>query len=215
MAVLEWGKSGERYYETGTDRGVLYPRSGAGVPWNGLVSVAEETSGGEPRPFYLDGFKYLNIATAEEFEATIQAFSAPSEFDVCDGTRPLREGLFVTQQTRESFGFSYRTKIGNDIDGAEHGYKIHLVYNALAQPSSRQNPTIGDSVNPVAMSWKITTNPPEISGFRPSSHFVIDSRSTPPDLMLIIEEIIYGSTYEESRLLSTQELTSLFIEYGS
>ena len=210
MAVLVWGNVGERYYETGVDRGVLFPTLGDGVPWNGLISVTESPSGGEPRPYYLDGFKYLNLATSEEFAATIDAFSAPDEFDKCDGTASIQNGLFITQQKRESFGLSYRTIIANDVDGTDHGYKIHLVYNALAAPSSRSNSTINDSPSPITFSWGITTAPPTISGYKPSAHFVIDSRKTAPSVLLELENILYGDSSSNSRLPEVDELIALF-----
>lgn len=210
MAELVWGSIGERYFETGVDRGVLFPTSGDGVAWNGLISVSEAPTGGEPRPYYLDGFKYLNLATSEEFAATLDAFSAPEEFDKCDGTASIHNGLFITQQKRESFGLSYRTRIGNDVDGADHGYKIHLVYNALASPSSRSHTTINDSPSPITFSWGITTAPPAITGFKPSAHFVIDSRKTPKSVLALIEGVLYGSTSTNSRLPDVEELMALF-----
>ena len=213
MAVLVWGNIGERYYETGVDRGVLFPQTGDGVPWNGLISVSEAPSGGEPRPYYLDGFKYLNLATAEEFAATIDAFSAPDEFNNCDGMPSIHNGLFITQQKRETFGLSYRTRIGNDVDGTDHGYKIHLVYNALTAPSSRSNSTLNDSPSPLVFSWGITTAPPPIAGFKPSAHFVIDSRKTPETLLKRIENILYGSSTGSSRLPSVDELMDLMVNY--
>lgn len=210
MAVLTWGDVGERYFETGVDRGVLFPKTGDGVAWNGLVSVDESPSGGEPRPYYLDGYKYLNLATAEEFAATINAYSAPPEFDKCDGTASIHHGLFVTQQPRESFGLSYRTRIGNDVDGVEHGYKIHLVYNALASPSSRTNGTLSDSTSPIVFGWGITTAPPPITGFKPSAHFVIDSRKTPKSVMSLIEGVIYGSSASNPMLPTVENLMEMF-----
>ena len=213
MAVLVWGDVGSRFFETGVDRGVLFPKTGDGVPWNGLVSVSEAPTGGEPRPYYLDGFKYLNLATAEEFAATLDAFSSPTEFDKCDGTASIHNGLFITQQPRESFGLSYRTRIGNDVDGTDFGYKIHLVYNALASPSSRSNSTLNDSPSPITLSWGITTAPPPITGFKPSAHFVIDSRKTPKSVLSLIEGVIYGSSSANSRLPDVAELMELFEQF--
>lgn len=213
MAVLEWGTVGERFFETGVDRGVLFPKTGDGVPWNGLVSVSEAPTGGEPRSYYLDGFKYLNLATAEEFAATLDAFSSPTEFDKCDGTASIHNGLFITQQPRESFGLSYRTRIGNDVDGTDFGYKIHLVYNALASPSSRSNSTLNDSPAPITLSWGITTAPPPITGFKPSAHFVIDSRKTPKSVLSLIEGVIYGNSSANSRLPDVAELMDLFEQF--
>lgn len=210
MAVLEWGTAGQRFFETGVDRGVLYPKIGNGVAWSGLLSVSEEPSGGEPKPYYFDGFKYLNLATAEEFSATIEAFSAPVEFGICDGTAAIHNGLFVTQQRRESFGFSYRTKVGNDVDGVDHGYKIHLVYNALSSPSQRNNATMGDSSEPITLSWGITTAPPPLSGFRPSAHFIIDSTKTEEAVLLELENILYGTSESDPYLPTISEIVSLF-----
>jgi hypothetical protein len=144
VARLDWSAIGERFYETGIDRGVLYVGED-GFVWPGLISITESPSGGDAKPFYLDGIKYLNISAAEEFEGTINAFFAPAEFNACDGTVSVHNGLFATQQPRKPFGLSYRTRVGNDIDGAEHAYKVHLVYNALAAPSERENSTLNDS----------------------------------------------------------------------
>lgn len=211
MTRLIWGTQGERFYETGADRGVLYVPGNPGVPWNGLTAVTESPSGGEPRPFYLDGYKYINLASAEEFEATIEAFSSPTEFAQCDGTRAVSNGLFVTQQPRVQFGLSYRTMIGNDTEGIEHGYKIHLVYNGLAAPSSRNNGTISDSPEPNTYSWAITTAPPLLTGFRPTAHMVVDSRKTAPSLLEDLEDLLYGSASLASQLPSQADLIEMFI----
>lgn len=210
MTVLSWGDLGQRFYETGVDRGVLYVGSNAGVAWSGLISVEESPTGGSPLPYYFDGYKYLNIATAEEFEATINAFSSPPEFDLCDGTGMIHSGLFVTQQPRKPFNFSYRTKIGNDVDGLDLGYKIHLVYNALSGPTSRANGTLNDSTSAMTLSWSITTAPPPLLGFRPSAHLVLDSRTTADALMSEIEDILYGTETSSPRMPSPQELSDLF-----
>lgn len=209
MARLVWNSVGQRFYETGVDRGVLYV-DGEGFAWAGLISVSESPSGGTPRAFYIDGIKYLNISSAEEFEATINAFSCPPEFAPCDGMVSIQNGLFVTQQPRKSFGFSYRTKIGNDVDGSEHAYKIHLIYNALAAPSQRDNNTISESVEPTVFSWKITTLSPQITGYRPTAHFVIDTRYTDPTTLSTIEDILYGSDSTPSRLPDVSELLTIF-----
>lgn len=210
MSRLTWGATGKRYYETGVDRGVLYIGGQPGVPWTGLTSVSESPTGGEARPYYLDGVKYLNLSSGEEFEATIDAFSSPPEFGPCDGTASIQNGLFVTQQPRKSFGLSYRTMIGNDVDGSEHAYKIHLVYNAIAAPSDRTNNAIGESAEPMSLSWSITTLPPILTGFKPTAHFVIDSRSTPTEVLLEVEDILYGSGVADSSLPSAQELVDIF-----
>lgn len=213
MSALVWGSFGERFFETGIDRGVLYPSLGPGIPWNGLTSVSESPNGGQPTPFYADGFKYLNLASAEEFVATIEAFSAPPEFAECDGTLGILNGLFITQQPRKQFGLSYRTRVGNDIDSTDHGYKLHLVYNALAAPSARDNRSLSNSPEAITLSWQITTLPPEISGYRPSAHFVVDSRQTPLELMSTVEGLLYGSDSNDPFLPSVSVLMELFSTY--
>lgn len=208
MTRLNWNASGERYYENGVDRGVLYIDN-AGVAWTGLVSVAESPAGGEPRPYYLDGIKYLNLAASEEFVATINAFNSPPEFGVCDGIAAVHTGLFATQQPRRPFGLSYRTMIGNDLN-AEVGYKIHLVYNALAAPSERPNSTMNNSPEPATLSWGITTLPPSVTGFKPTAHFVVDSRYADSGALADLEDILYGSTEDDAALPTVDELIALF-----
>ena len=213
MARLKWGEDGSRFFETGLDRGVLYIDND-GVPWNGLIGVSENPSGGEPRPFYYDGVKYLNLASAEEFEATIEAFGAPNEFRPCDGSMAINNGLFATQQPRKAFGMSYRTLVGNDTEGQEHGYKIHLVYNALAGPASKDYKTTGSSTDPTTISWDVTTLPPSLTGLKPTAHFVIDSRETPDGLLEAIEDILYGNDANDSRLPLVSELITMFKSQG-
>lgn len=210
MTRVSWNDVGQRFYEAGTDRGVLYLAGQAGVPWNGLVGVNENSSGGEPKAYYLDGYKYLNVATSEEYAATINAFTSPREFDACDGTAAIQNGLFATQQPRKNFGFSYRTLVGNDVDGLNLGYKIHIVYNALASPAQRSYKTNGDSAAPLTLDWSITTLPPRLTGIRPTAHFIIDSRLTPPRLLESIENILYGSNTSDARLPTAEELSDLF-----
>lgn len=209
MAKLVWGIVGERYFETGVDRGVLYVGD-VGVPWNGLTAVNEAPTGGDAKPYYLDGIKYANLAAAEEFAASIEAYSSPQEFAVCDGTLSVNNGLFVTQQPRKPFGFSYRTRIGNDLKGTDYAYKIHLVYNALAAPASPNHGTLSDSQSINALSWGISTTPPRALGFRPTAHFVIDSRFTPAPLLSSVEDILYGSDAGQPRLPTQGELLDLF-----
>jgi hypothetical protein len=191
MVALSWGDTGQKFFETGIDRGVLFVRDKA-VAWNGLISVSESPSGGEPNPYYADGLKYLNIASQEDFEAKIEAYGAPSEFDACLGILNLG-GLSLSGQTREPFSFSYRTLIGNDVDGIGHGYKIHIVYGAMAGSSEVQNQSLSDSSEPVQYSWDIKTIPQAVTGFMPSAHFVIDSRVIPADLLSDLEQVLYGS----------------------
>jgi|SRR5687767_737557 len=211
MARLTWDGRGERYFEIGVDRGVLYPLAGSGVAWIGLISINETISGGEPRPYYIDGTKYLNLLSSEEFAATIEAFSAPAEFGVCEGTVGVHTGLFATQQPRKSFGLCYRTRVGNDISGVDHGYKIHLVYNAVAAPAERNSVTIGDNVDPTKLSWAITTKPPAITGYKPTAHLVIDSRSTDPDILVEVEDFLYGTELDPPTLPTPDELIALFV----
>lgn len=210
MTRLNWSANGQRFYETGVDRGVLFI-SNSGYAWPGLVSVAENPTGGDAKPYYIDGFKYANVAAAEEFEAQIDAFSAPKEFGPCDGTGSIHNGLFVTQQPRKAFGFSYRTKVGNDVDGADHAYKVHLVYNALAAPADRTHTSLSDKADPETLSWKLTTLPPRVTyGFRPTAHFVVDSRTTPSDILAQFENTIYGRDTNNSSLPTVAELMALF-----
>ena len=213
MAQLVWNVVGERFFETGIDHGVLYVGGANGVAWNGLLAVSESPSGGDVSPFYVDGIKYLNYASAEEFEATIEAYTYPDEFEACDGTVSVGHGLSATQQAKKSFGLCYRTKIGNDLDGINHAYKVHLIYNATASPSNQENRSIGESIEPFNFSWKIVTKPPTMIGYKPTAHFVIDSRETPSDLMNQISDILYGSLASPPRLPSVGELISIFTTY--
>lgn len=209
MSRLNWNSMGERFYETGIDRGVLYI-SRLGFAWPGIISVSESPNGGEARPRYLDGVKYSNIASAEEFEATINAFYSPPQFGPCDGTVAVHNGLFVTQQPRKPFDLSYRTKLGNDVDGVDHAYKIHLVYNALAAPTERNYSTLSDSVEVSSLSWDITTLAPMLTGLRPTAHFVINSRTTDPDILSLIEDVLYGNDTLNARLPTVEELMAIF-----
>lgn len=212
MTRLNWNSVGEKFFEVGIDKAALYVGDDPGVPWNGLISVSESPSGGAPVPYYLDGFKYLHISSAEEFEADITAYSAPMSFAQCDGTQAIANGLFVTQQPRKQFGFAYRTLVGNDTEGLDHGYKIHIVYNALAGPAQRQNKSLGASVEPSTFSWHISTMPPIISGFKPSAHLIVDSRYTAPSLMSDIEDILYGSDSSTPRLPTPVEIKAMYDE---
>lgn len=209
MPRITWGAPGTRFYETGVDRGVLYVGALPGVPWNGLTGVSIGSSGGEAQPYYLDGVKYLNISSAEEFQATISAYTYPDEFSVCDGSARVRSGLYVTQQRRKSFGLSYRTMVGND-QSADHGYKIHIVYDALAGPSGIDHKTVGESIDPGDFSWTVTTKPPVISGYSRTSHVVIDSRDTDPVTLAALEDILYGTDIHDARLPDFDEMVVLF-----
>lgn len=210
MPRLNWDNTGERLYETGVDRGVLYVGDQPGVSWTGLTAVEENPSGGSPRPYYLDGVKYLNIPSAEEFEGTISAFTYPQEFAVCEGITPFHAGLLVTQQIRKSFGLSYRTRVGNDLSGTDHAYKIHIVYNALAAPSQRTFNSVGDSEELADFSWAITTRAPVASGYRRSAHVIVDTRYTNPNTVSAVEDILYGSDIGPSRIPGLLELLDVF-----
>lgn len=210
MSRLVWAAVGERYYEAGVDRGVLYVPNQAGVPWNGLVSVTEAPSGGKTRSHYIDGVQYINVSSIEEFGAVIEAYSSPAEFAECDGTSQIYSGFFVTQQRRRPFGMSYRTRIGNDVQGVDHGYKVHLIYNALAAPSSRSRNTLSDSVTPSLFSWEITATPVKTTGHRRTAHAILDSRTINPATLENIESLLYGSEDNLPRLPSMEELLAIF-----
>jgi hypothetical protein len=213
MSQISWNPIGQRFFETGIDRGVLFVEGLDGVPWNGLISVSESPDAGDVTPYYVDGIKYLNHVALEEFKATIQAFTYPEEFSSCDGTHHVDNGLFVTQQRKRSFGLSYRTRVGNDTEGVNHAYKLHIVYNATASPTDRANQTLGGEVEPDNFSWEITTKPPDFKGWKPTAHFVIDSRKTPEILLSNIEDILYGSYKGPARLPEVDELLFLFSEF--
>lgn len=212
MARLTWDAAGEKVFEAGVDRGVLFV-SGVGVPWNGLISVAEQTEGGDVVPHYIDGHVYLNQPRTQEFRATIEAFTYPEEFGVCEGVMEVQHGLHTTNQKKSSFGLCYRTMVGNDLEGIAHGYKLHIIYNAKAGPSDRSNLSNSRLETPENFSWDILTKPPEVVGHSPTAHFVIDSRKTPSVLLEQIEDILYGSDGVDPRLPSAKELLYLFESY--
>lgn len=258
MARCSWNAIGERHFEVGVDRGVLYvdvtdrtpnappiiegdavlatqeddelvtesgnllalegffTYTGArGIPWNGLISVTENPDGGQVTPYYIDGIKYLNYVALEEFKATIEAFTYPDEFMLCDGTAVLGQGLFVTQQPKRPFGLTYRTRIGNDVSGVDYAYKIHIVYNATALPTDRANVSISEQIEPSSFSWEIVTKPISTVGYlyKPSAHFVVDTRHTPEPLLRQIEDILYGCKTNDPRLPSVEELIFLFGDF--
>lgn len=211
MAVLTWDDIGERYYETGVDHGVLYIPDVAGVydngvSWNGLVSVTESPTGAEPTAQYADNIKYLNLFSAEEFAATLEAFTWPDEFNQFDGLAEPTPGVLLGQQNRGVFGLSYRTRVGNDLDGDEHGYKLHLVYGCKASPSEKAYTTINDSPEAIAFSWEISTTPAPVTGFKPTSIIVIDSRTADPTDLAALEVILYGAAAVEPKLPTPDEV---------
>ena len=224
MSKLVWDKTGERLYETGVEKGVLYPfKEGAysgGVVWNGLTSVSESPSGGEPTALYADDIKYLELMSTEEFGATIEAYMYPDEFMSCDGSAEIAKGVVIGQQKRSTFGMSYVTKIGNDTDGSDYGYKIHLIYGAKAKPSEKGYETINDSPDAITLSWEISTTPVEVSakGFKPTASVTIDSTKVKADELAALEAILYGTdggpsgtpAATEPRLPLPDELATIF-----
>lgn len=209
MSKLAWNQPGERFYETGVNRGVLYPRTGPGVPWNGLISVNENVSGGEVESLYFDGVKYLDVIASEDFQAILEAYSSPPEFAACDGSKQLSPGLFATQQPRKPFGLSYCTLIGNDLQGTDVGFKLHLVYNCMASPASRNNQTLAGTVNPGSRQWTINSVPPPASTFKPTAHFVIDSTKINPFVMESLLAYLHGTDDSDPRLPSQDEVISI------
>lgn len=219
MAELKWDKVGERYFETGVDHGVLYlPDANGdyvdGVAWNGLVSVTESPSGAEASPQYADNIKYLNLVSAEEFGGTIEAFQSPVEFDQCDGSASPFPGVSVSQQSRKSFGLSYRNLIGNDTQGTDFGEKIHLVYGALAAPSEKSRATVNDSPEAVTFSWEFTTTPVEVPGLKPSAHITVDSRTVASAGFASLKAALYGTAGADPRLPLPAEVFAMFSEGG-
>ena len=199
MAALTWDGSGERLYETGVDRGVLYVMGtggtyGTGVAWNGLTGVTESPSGAEETALYADNIKYVSLYSAEEFGATIEAYTYPDEFAECDGSAELVGGVTVGQQARKTFGLCYRTLLGNDTDGQSHGYKLHLIYGATASPSEKAYATVNDSPEAITFSWEITTTPVNVTGMSPTASITIDSTKADAECLAALEAKLYGST---------------------
>lgn len=197
MSKLVWDNTGNRLYETGVKNGVLYVQSSSGtypkgVAWNGLTAITESPSGAEATPLYADDIKYLNLMSAEEFGATIEAYTYPEEFEACDGSASLVDGVSIGQQKRTPFGLCYRTTIGNDTDGNDHGYKLHIIYGALASPSEKAYATINDSPEAITFSWEVTTTPVNVTGFKPTASLVIDSTKVDSTCLAALEEILYG-----------------------
>jgi hypothetical protein len=216
MPPLTWDQVGDRLYETGVDHGVLYipdetGKYGGGVAWNGLTTVTESPSGADSNPQYADNIKYLNLLSAEEFGGTIEAFTYPDEFAQCDGTELPKPGLAVGQQSRKVFGMSYRTKIGNDIDGTEHGYKLHLLYGAQASPSERAYATINDSPAAISFSWAFTTTPVPVTNLKPTALITVDSTVVTPTGLTALEDALYGGgTATEATLPTPDEVIAMF-----
>ena len=199
-------------YETGVSKGVLYPQAAGaypkGVAWNGLTAVTESPSGAEATPLYADNIKYLNLMSAEEFGATVEAYTYPDEFAACNGEASLVEGMSIGQQTRTAFGMAYQTKVGNDVD-ADAGYKIHLIYGALAAPSEKAYATVNDSPEAITFSWELTTTPVEVNGFKPTATLVIDSTKVEAEKLAALEKVLYGDADTEARLPLPNEVLSI------
>ena len=221
MAKLVWDKTGDRLYETGVKNGVLYiPTAGVyskGVAWNGLTAVTESPSGAEATALYADDTKYLSLMSTEEFGATIEAYTYPDEFAACDGSAELADGVMIGQQKRSTFGLCYKTTIGNDTDGNDHGYKLHIIYGALAAPSEKAYASINDSPEAITFSWEITTTPVNVTGAKPTASLVIDSTKADPSKLAALEDILYGKDGEpasEPRLPLPDEIKTLMTAAG-
>nr|WP_297883995.1 hypothetical protein [uncultured Blautia sp.] len=211
---IEWDKTGERLFETGIDHGVLYPQAAGGtypkgVAWNGLTAVTESPSGAEPTPLYADNIKYLNLMSVEEFGFTIEAYMYPDEFAECNGEGSLVQGVTIGQQKRKAFGMSYRTLIGNDVDGDSHGYKLHLIYGALAAPSEMARNTVNDNPEAATMSWECSTTPVTVDKFKPTSHIIIDSTKVDPTKLAALEKKLYGDNVAEAALPLPNEVAEI------
>lgn len=194
---LVWDKTGEHYYETGVKNGVLYPMSTSGtypkgVAWNGLTAVTESPSGAEATALYADDIKYLNLMSNEEFGATVEAYTYPDEFAECDGSASLTEGVYIGQQARKAFGLCYRTTLGNDAKGNDYGYKLHIIYGAMASPSEKAYSTINDSPDAITFSWELSTTPVAVANFKPTASLTIDSTKVDSAKLAKLEEILYG-----------------------
>lgn len=220
MTKLVWDSIGQRFYETGVDHGVLYIPDGVGAytngyAWNGLVSVTESPSGAEASPQYADNIKYLNLVSAEEFGATIEAFTYPLEFGQCDGTASPEVGVFLGQQSRKTFGLAYRTRVGNDLDGTDYGYKLHLIYGALAAPSEKAYSTVNDSPEALTFSWELTTTPVNVGtiggvDYKPTASITIDSTTVDAASLSELEDTLFGTQGQDPRLPAPADVIAMF-----
>ena len=214
MAKIVWDESGKRTYETGVRNGVLYLQNESGVydkgvAWNGLTAVTESPSGAEPTALYADDIKYLELFSAEEFGATIEAYTYPAEFEKCDGSASLGTGVTIGQQDRATFGLCYRTVLGNDVKGSEFGYKLHLIYGAKAKPSEKGYQTINDSPEAITFSWEVSTTPVNVDGFKPTACVTIDSTKIEPEKLSQIEALLYGGASQEAKLPLPNEIAAI------
>lgn len=214
MSKIVWDAVGEHIFETGVRNGVLYLKDAqgdynTGVAWNGLTSVSESPEGAEATDLYADDIKYLTLMSAENFKATIEAYTYPPEFEECDGSASIATGVVIGQQTRKPFGLCYRTSIGNDTDGNEHGYKLHIVYGCQASPSEKQYSTINDSPEAITFSWEVNTTPVNVNGKKPTATLIIDSTKADKAKLTALEAILYGSESTEPRLPLPDEIATL------
>ena len=214
MSKIVWDAVGEHTFETGVRNGVLYLKDAQGaysngVAWNGLTSVSESPEGAEPTDLYADDIKYLTLMSAENFKATIEAYTYPDEFAECDGSATIADGVTIGQQSRKPFGLCYRTAIGNDTDGNEHGYKLHIVYGCQASPSEKQYSTINDSPEAITFSWEVSTTPVNVTGKKPTATLIIDSTKADKTKLTALEAILYGSEEKEPRLPLPDEIATL------
>ena len=213
MSKLEWDKTGERLYHLGVDHGVVFPmvkgKYTTGAPWNGLTAVNESPDGADPNDIYADNMKYLGLVGAEKFGATVEAYTYPDEFAECDGSVELVKGATIGQQNRKVFGMVYRTVIGNDVDGNEHGYKLHLIYGATAAPSEKAYNTINEDPEAITFSWELSTTPVNVTGHKPTASLTIDSTKADPTKLAELEKILFGDTETEPRLPLPDEIAQL------
>ena len=213
MEKIVWDQTGERLYETGVKNGVLYVQENGtypkGVAWNGLTAVTESPSGAEPTALYADDTKYVNLVSAEEFGATVEAYTYPDEFAECDGSASIADGVYIGQQNRKTFGLSYKTTVGNDVDSNNHGYKLHLIYGAVASPSEKSYSTINDSPDAITFSWEISTTPVNVTGHKPTALLTIDSTKVDPTKLAKLEAVLYGSSEADARLPLPDEIVSI------
>ena len=219
FSPLVWDQTGEKFYETGVKNGVLYVQHTdgtypKGVAWNGLTAVTESPSGAEKTPLYADDTKYLNLMSAEEFGATIEAYTYPDEFAQCDGSAEIAEGVTIGQQARKTFGMAYKTTLGNDVSNNDYGYKLHIIYGALASPSEKGYSTINDSPEAITFSWEVTTTPVNVTGKKPTASLVIDSTKANSEKLTALEKILFGSTEAAARLPLPDEIATLMKNLG-
>lgn len=219
MSRLVWDETGKRLYETGVKQGVLYTQDSTGaytkgVAWNGLTAVTESPSGAEATPLYADDIKYLNLLSTEEFGATIEAYTYPDEFAQCDGSAEIAKGVSIGQQKRTPFGLAYKTTLGNDVDGNDHGYKLHIIYGALAAPTEKAYATINDSPEAITFSWEVSTTPVSVDGHKPTATITIDSTKVDEAKLKALEDILYGTNEKEPELPLPDKIATLMTAEG-